>query len=173
MHWSEPLVFLTAVLTVSTIVYVIVTGLIWRATRENARATREIIEASHRPYLGIANVRIVHGQLLHSALEIVIQNVGSVPSCGVEVDVKIAPDGKVSRAFAGSSRPPLVLIPGQSFSLMHDLTQEEDKYLQPPKKFEARMKIRYCGGTDKQYTTSGTYARKGIDGFVMVTGQMH
>jgi len=154
-------------------VYAFLTALIWRSTLQNTRATREILESSHRRYLGITNVGVLHGHLLHTALEIVIQNVGSVPSRSVEVNVKIALAGKVSRAFDGSTGPPLVLIPGQSFSLKHDLTEEETKYLHPPKKFEARVKIRYCGGTDKQYTTSGTYARNSIDGFVMVTGQMH
>ena len=140
---------------------------------QNTKATREILESSHRPYLGIANVGLFHEHLQHSALEIVIQNVGSVPSRGVEVDVKVALAGKVSRAFDGTTRRSLVLMPGQSFSLTHDLTEEEIECLRRSKEFEARVEIRYCGGTDKQYTTSQTYACNGIEEFVMVSGEMH
>lgn len=173
MHWSEPSVALAAVIAVFTVVYVVFTALIWWATLQNTKATREILESSHRPYLGIANVGVLHGHLLHTALEIVIQNVGSVPSRGVEVDVKIALAGKISRAFDGSTRPPLVLMPGQSAPLTHDLTEEEDSYRILSKEFEARVAIRYCGGTDKQYRTSQTYACKGPEEFVMVSGEMH
>jgi hypothetical protein len=173
MNWSEPSVVLTAVIALSTVVYVILTALIWWATLQNTRATREILESSHRPYLGIANVALLHEHLQHTALTIVVQNVGSVPSRCVEVDVNVALAGKVSRAFDGSAQPPLVLMPGQSFSLTHDLTEEEIKYLERSKEFEARVEIRYCGGTDKQYRTSQAYACNGIEEFVMVSGEMH
>lgn len=169
--WSDPSIVLTAGIAIFTFIYVILTGLIWRATLQNTKATREMLEASNRPYLGISGVTINHKDLLHSGIVVAIQNVGSVPSPRVEVDLKISLAGKVSRTFDGSGRPHFVAMPGESFRLTEDLTDAEHQRLKDGD-LEADIRIRYCGASNKQYRTDAAYTYKDTEGFVIVSKEM-
>jgi hypothetical protein len=172
MNWSDPSVILTTVIAVSTIVYVILTALIWHATLQNTRATRQILEASHRPYLGVSRVALREQYIHDSAITVTIQNVGAVPSQRVEVDFKISLAGKDSSAFDGSAHPSIALMPGQSFCLTQDLTDMECEHLQSDGDAKVHIQLRYYGATEKQYRTSGAYACKNGDTFVMISGEM-
>ena len=170
-HWSDPSVLLTGLIAIFTLVYVILTALIWHATLQNTKATRQILESSHRPYLGVSSVGLRHENLLHSAVVVTIQNVGSVPSQRVEVDLNISLAGNTSSTFDGSAHSAIALMPGQSFCLAQDLTETEVQCLQGGG-FKVEIQIRYQGATNKEYRTTGTYACKGIAEFVMVSGEM-
>src|SRR4051812_2279799 len=81
MGWSDPPVITSIVLAAITFFYLIATLLIWHATWQNTKATRQVLEASHRPYVGVADMRLAVDDLTGDLLLLAkVANVGSVPA---------------------------------------------------------------------------------------------
>src|SRR5258708_4212282 len=95
MHWSDPAVITSIILVGITLVYVVVTALIWHATWQNTKATRQLLEASLRPYVGIVSVKFNENApgFASGNLPVTIKNVGTVPALGIDVDVQFVLSG--------------------------------------------------------------------------------
>ena len=170
--WSDPLIILTFVIAICTFVYVIVTALIWSATLQNTRATRQMIESSQRPYLGSSSVSISHGHMAHSAIDVKVTNVGSVPGHKVEVNMLLTSAEYTSETIGGGGVDhQIFLLPGKSWTLTKELTDAENDILKKGS-LMVEVHIRYHGATDKQHRTDATYSCNDINGCVLVRGQM-
>ena len=171
-HWSDPAVVVAVVGAATAIFYTILTLLIWHATWQNTRATREIIEASQRPYLGITGIEIVHPQYHTGEVKVAttIANVGTVPSRSVETDIMIIyPDGKTERTNEGTPRS-VSLFQGQKSAIFITLPLERLPLLSTGG-FEVSVTVRYQGMTEKQYATHGAYKYTGpLNGFAVTSG---
>ena len=171
-HWSDPAVVVAVVGAAAAIFYTILTLLIWRATWQNTRATREIIEANQRPYLGITGIEIVKPQYQMGGVKVAttIANVGTVPSRRVKTDITITyPDGKTDRTNEGAPRL-VSLFQGQKSATLITLPPERLPLLSTGG-FEVSVTVRYQGMTEKQYATRGAYKYTGpLNGFVVTSG---
>jgi hypothetical protein len=167
MHWADPSVITTVIIAAVTLLYTLLTGLIWHATWQNTKATREVLEASHRPYVGIVNVNL-GGQIGETNVIVSVSNVGSVPSRDVEMNMELCagPNKRSIRGFENS----IVLFTGQTFSASLTLTDEELPYQGTG--FHIEVTVRYKGVTDKEYTTRCTYTyRDPLEAFVISAGR--
>lgn len=173
MNWSDPPLILAATNVVIALIYTIVTGLICHATWQNTSATKNVLEAAYRPYVGITNVELPYDQIgADPRLAVTIKNVGSVPSRYIEVDLEIRIAGVASSLAGWGRRDYIALLPGQSFVPSSDLSRENNPELQPGSEFTVLVQIKYKGMTDKQYTTQSTYTYAPDDSkFVISAGQ--
>src|SRR5690348_935053 len=94
--WSDPQVVATVIAAFATVVYVIVTIGILRATNENTQVTRYIFEAAHRPYVFVKS--ITFGPLRRDprirAVLFEFSNAGSLPARDFFWDILITRDGR-------------------------------------------------------------------------------
>jgi hypothetical protein len=154
--------------------YTVVTIFIWHATWQNTKATREVLQAEHRPYVGIVQVEVRSESLMSSYVDVTIKNVGSVPSRRIEIDVRIGAPGTTREAFPIIDREPIALFPDQPFTIVVSLSPEEMVFLHRNKDLKALIAIRYEGATEKKYTTNGTYAYSTeTSSFAIESGDWH
>jgi len=171
LHWSDPQTVLAIIGVGVAFLYTILTALIWYATWQNTKATKEILEAAHRPYLGIIGVEIQHEGLGGNiTLAATVANVGSVPSRSVEVDLEIRINGRNSRR-TGNTDAQVALSHGQSFPCTVILLPKEAYYINTSAGLEVQITVRYQGMAKKQYATYATYNWHGIrEGFALSAG---
>ncbi len=143
----------------ATVVYTVVTAFIWYTTRQNTIATRQVLEASHRPYVGVTLVHVEEMLSSYADLCATIQNVGTVPSRNVEIELQISFDGSPKKT---STLKNVALLPNQAHVLCCGIGAEEVKFLNSPHKAEAAVEIRYQGMTDKQYRTKTRSTYTGV-----------
>ncbi len=129
--WRDPVVFtaiFTGVIAISTVVYMIITALLWKATKQSVDASRKSLEiaertfeASHRPYLGIDRVsRKTPPGDPRWWIVVRVRNFGNLPAPDVEMEAVVQIDGKLigEKHFippSGSEMhviPPLEIFPG-------------------------------------------------------------
>jgi hypothetical protein len=170
MQWTDPSVLLTMAGVFVTAVYTGLTVFILRATQQNTEATRNVLEAGHRPYLGVVAVGLTHDAFGGPVkVAIGIQNVGSVPSQGVETTAYIRFAWGGWRTVAGD-RSRVAIYPGQVVTLSAVLTAQEAQAIFTPKALEVRAIVRYQGVTKKQYTSETTYEYADSQTGFMLTG---
>jgi hypothetical protein len=139
----------TAVITIATVVYTLLTALIWFTTRENTSATRKVLEASHRPYLGVIQVQV---DLLHrdsGQLRALVQNVGTAPSRIAKIDLHVDFNGKPTKETVSE----IAFLPNQEHTVCCELGTEDIRLLGSPSEVIATVKISYQGMTRKRYQT--------------------
>lgn len=174
MNWSDPPVILATIGILITFAYTVLTWLIWDASRKNTQATREVLEAAHRPYIGIAGLAIQDAFDEDNEIRLVVSitNVGTVPARGIEIDVEINLSGKVSRRMGTSERPYIALFPGQTFGGKPALSREEVAFIaQSGCGLTVNVTVSYQGIGDKKYATYGGYEYDGkLQSFTVCSG---
>jgi hypothetical protein len=147
-----------AIITGATVVYTALTALIWFATQRNTSATRAILEASNRPYLGVVQVQV---DVLHSdfgKLCAVVQNVSAVPSRIAKIHLHISFNGKTTKEVASE----IAFFPHQKHTLCCELGAEDLRLFGPPNEVVATVKISYQGMTKKSYHTETCCAHREV-----------
>jgi hypothetical protein len=138
----------------ATAVYVLLTvGILWAST-VNASATRKLLEASQRPYLGVILVQLNPIHSSYAELSAAVKNVGNVPSRYIKIDLHVSLNGSPFKA--GSAGPDIALLPAQTYVLNCVFTGEDLRPLNPPQKIEVSIQITYEGMTRKEYRTETT-----------------
>jgi hypothetical protein len=174
MGWSDPPVITSIVLAAITFFYLIATLLIWHATWQNTKATRQVLEASHRPYVGVADMRLAVDDLTGDLLLLAkVANVGSVPARHVEVELQLQTQGTTinrQRNASGESGQ-VALLPGQNFTLRIIVPPEHHPDLNPSSECRTLISIQYSGMSDKKYRTKNTYTYSGNVDFVIASGR--
>ncbi len=103
-------------------------------------------------------------------VSIAIQNVGSVPSRGIEIDLEIRLSGKNARKITHGDHAQFVLFPGNTVRPSIDLTDEEMGYINTDSGLEVAATVRYQGMTERQYTTYSSYGYGILRGFNLTAG---
>lgn len=173
MSWSDPSVITNIVLVGITFLYLIATVLIWHATWQNTKATRQVLEGSHRPYVGVTQMWLGTDDLTGDWLLLTkIANVGSIPARHIEVELQIHMQGRQlldSRHVGVGSRQQVALLPSQMFVSKVPLPQEQVASMQTSPECRAQISIDYGGMSDKKYRTNGTYTYTGDVEFVIAS----
>jgi hypothetical protein len=121
----------TAVIAFSTVAYMIITALLWKATKQSVDASRRSVEiaektfeASHRPYLGIQRTsRQTPPYDAHWWIVVTVRNFGNLPAPDVEMKAEVQIDGELVGEkhsippLGGKMHviPPLELFPGAPY----------------------------------------------------------
>jgi hypothetical protein len=173
-HWSDPAVIASLAGVAIALLYTIITVLIWHATWQNTKATRAVIEATQRPYLGITNIRPIYPEVSGGNVPIAISigNIGTIPSRNLAVTLNVAfPDGKQLEDHIGSEVGCAIsLFQGHTYTASFELSGDRIQFLWNGG-FTVAVTVRYQGMTDKQYTTCGEYKyRDQSEGFSVVSG---
>jgi hypothetical protein len=112
--WGDPITISTVVVAVFTVVSVVVSTFMWSATRAQARISREIFEAEHRPYVGVIELggsMSISGQV-RGWLSILIKNSGKVPAYRLRIFWQLS-IGDTVLTDTNSSPEAMVLLPDQ------------------------------------------------------------
>ncbi len=84
----------TVVIAIATVLYLITTFLLWLTTRENVFTTKNMFEASHRPYVGPTGItRKDAASPRMITFNVFYRNVGTVPASECNVTVQVVTDG--------------------------------------------------------------------------------
>lgn len=154
--WPDPTIVLTAVQVVTTVLYTVLTALIWYAAKQNTQATRDILEAAYRPYVDITRVRLERADTLSSGknLAIIAKNVGSVPARSVQIDFEVHITGRPPIRESNAETGYVALFPNRIF---------RSRTMLPPQESLSRAEVivtaHYQGVTSKKYRTTTTYTK--------------
>lgn len=77
---KDPIVTATWVIAIATVVNVVVSAGLWKATRNSVEIARRVYEATNRPYIGTERIDLTN-DTAHRVLDIaiVLKNYGTVP----------------------------------------------------------------------------------------------
>lgn len=105
------------VTALATLAYVLISLLLWRATKESAEVTRKIFEQTHRPYVGIQSWELWKDAGPKGHLNcLTLINVGNVPASNVHVHVETF-DHSGSIEKGTSAEAGFVLFPKQAYTV--------------------------------------------------------
>ncbi len=155
-----------AVLVLVTAVYAFFTILLWRATRDQAEITRQIFEASHRPYV-ILEVKeptdtSVQGRL---SFNVVFENRGTVPADITSWKVRGTLMDQDGHEQLVNQKEPIQSPVGRSLAPRELATIEvhfaESGLPNPSLPFRFRGRVEYQGVASWTYTTDFDAERVG------------
>jgi hypothetical protein len=170
--WKDPITVATVVVAVFTVVSVIVSAFMWNATRQQARISRQIFEAAHRPYIGVTEftgIMSISG-VVACGLTVSVSNSGTVPAKNLTARWTVTLEEE--QIYAGrSDEGPSVLLPGESKYLRTNYQMGKDKYekLQAGSILKISVNLEYQGVTEQpySYTQFGEFDVKRQRGYVM------
>jgi hypothetical protein len=105
------------VTALATLAYVLISLLLWRATKQSAETTRKIFEQTHRPYVGMQSWELWKDSGAKGYLNcLTLINVGNVPASNVHVHVETFDhSGTIEKAT--SAEAGFVLFPNQAYTV--------------------------------------------------------
>lgn len=156
------MVFVTAVYTVATI-------FIWKATRDNTEATRQVLEAAHRPYVSVS-VKVAGEGHKGYQITTTLVNTGNVPARSVRVVTLVTPGDPPTTQYA-SAETELVLFKGISQPISRPLRDHELPFAHATSNYRAYCYVTYKGMTEQEYSSEASYSCDGLNGITMVAGR--
>jgi hypothetical protein len=171
MSWSEPAIITSIILIVITFIYVVLTGLIWWATWQNTRATRQVLEANARPYVGITKIDVKWEGQERAVLVATIKNVGSALTGKVVVDLRctLVPAAQDAPEISVES---IALLPSASFEIACPFIGPMVSWFQPTTELRVDITVQYRSMIGKEYSTRGRYQYRGPMGFAVEFAEM-
>jgi hypothetical protein len=105
------------VTALATLAYVLISLLLWRATKHSAETTRKIFEQTHRPYVGMQSWELWKDAGAKGHLNcLTLINVGTVPASNVHVHIETFDhSGTIEKAT--SAEAGFVLFPNQAYTV--------------------------------------------------------
>jgi hypothetical protein len=171
--WDDPITVATVVVAVFTVVSVIVSAFMWSATREQARISREIFEAAHRPYVGVLELSgsMSIGARVDGWLSILIKNSGTVPAYQLRAFWLLSIGDVVILDTRGTEKAS-VLLPDEPtrLHLNYVISKEQFSELKEGANLNIVVSIKYKGVTKKEYdyTQHAIYTASNQLGYVMM-----
>jgi hypothetical protein len=105
------------VTALATLAYVLISLLLWRATKHSAETTQKIFEQTHRPYVGMQSWELWKSTGPNGHLNcLTLINVGNVPASNVHVNIETF-DHSGSIEKATSAEAGFVLFPNQAYTV--------------------------------------------------------
>jgi hypothetical protein len=149
--YKDPLTVATIVIAVATVAYFISTMLLWRETRDSVRITRDMFEASHRPYIGLTAISHTISDE-KATFTVRYKNAGSVPARDFKVGVQVVANGIVVPQGAREEEDISVIPPGlEQFDIATITGPNELKAVKDAHTLAILFKCSYKGMTDKEY----------------------
>jgi archaellum component FlaG (FlaF/FlaG flagellin family) len=162
-NWNEAAIAkATIVIAVATVLYLVATVLLWLTTRRSVNLTRDIFEASHRPYVSITEIEAVglNGDDSEEdetpdrvAIVFTLKNVGNVPAHDLRYEVRVSVDGSLMPALEEEEEPVALLFPGDTghFFIETSETSQVDT-IRNAKSLSLLITYSYKGATQQRYS---------------------
>jgi hypothetical protein len=116
-RWFDSASIAVWVTALATLAYVVISLLLWRATKHSAETTRKIFEQTHRPYVGMQSWALwKDGGSTGNLNCLTLINVGNVPASNVHVNIETF-DHSGSIEKATSAEAGFVLFPNQAYTV--------------------------------------------------------
>jgi hypothetical protein len=116
-RWFDSASIAVWVTALATLAYVVISLLLWRATKHSAETTRKIFEQTHRPYVGMQSWALwKDGGSTGNLNWLTLINVGNVPASNVHVNIETF-DHSGSIEKATSAEAGFVLFPNQAYTV--------------------------------------------------------
>jgi hypothetical protein len=130
------------VTALATLAYVLISLLLWRATKQSAETTRKIFEQTHRPYVGMQSWELWKDAGAKGHLNcLTLINVGNVPASNVHVHIETFDhSGTIEKAT--SPEAGFVLFPNQAYTVQL-ATDVVEKVIE-----ENRLLAEHVGGAE-------------------------
>jgi len=117
MDWLNSTNVAVWVTALATLAYVVISLLLWRATKQSSEVTRKIFEQTHRPYVGIQSWELWKDAGPKGRLNcLTLINVGNVPASNVHVHIETF-DHSGSIEKGTSAEAGFVLFPNQAYTV--------------------------------------------------------
>jgi hypothetical protein len=157
--YQDPITVSTIVIAFATVINVIGALLLWRETRDSVRITRDMFEASHRPYLGVTDSKtFIHYDKQEIEFMMPLINTGTVPANDVQRELLVLIDG-VRIELDRYEHQGHCVLPHLNYG--HTVTLSGDKFTKAinASTVNLRLKFRYKGIEQKgyDYELEGTY----------------
>jgi hypothetical protein len=155
---SDPVTLATVVIAIATVVNVIVSWFLWKATHRTANVTQNIFEAAHRPYLMSvlsADWR-VEQQRFNFNTE--IRNFGSVPARKLKGRIIATLGNREVKSWDDISPISLYLLPQQPIEFPSWLDGDDFTDLwEHAAELRISVDVQYSGAGEQTYLHSETY----------------
>lgn len=117
MDWLNSTNIAVWVTALATLAYVVISLLLWRATKQSSEITRKIFEQTHRPYVGMQSWELWKDAGPKGHLNcLTLINVGNVPASNVHVHIETF-DHSGSIEKGTSAEAGFVLFPNQAYTV--------------------------------------------------------
>jgi hypothetical protein len=149
----------TVIIAGAAVVNLVVAILLWKATAGSTKITRDIFEASHRPYVGVVSARYLHTESSQK-IEILlkIKNTGTIPAVGVTSRFELLAN-HIQVAVTGPETKPLVIFPGTTRTFGCKITDAKEYKDTVKALLDLEMSIDYSGLEGKQYHHQSKWMR--------------
>ena len=156
---ADPVTLATVVIAAATVVNLIVSGLIWSATRNAAKIAEASFKAGNRAYIGLAGANIkIDSNKRFLDYEFVVKNFGNVPTKAV-IRWSLYLDGKHQPGTHDPS-PEATLFPGSMKHLLGGARAELfDSLMSGATKLDIHLYASYKGidGENYEYCENNFY----------------
>ncbi|MGI8960133.1 MAG: hypothetical protein ACR2IV_10310 [Bryobacteraceae bacterium] len=163
--WSDPQTIAAYIATGAAVAYTALTFGILRATSKNTTATRKILEAAYRPYVGVKSISVDFKTLQDAAIQIAIGNVGSVPAQAMEIEVEFTAFGGKKTVQKNEHR--LAVLPESSFSVAFSIPNNDSRFLNQSGGM-VRVIVNYRGATDQTYRSDEVFRYSGAPAMTFI-----
>lgn len=171
--WKDPIALSTVVIAFFSIVSVVVSFLMWNVTRRSVQVTQEILEAAHRPYLGILKLigsinTAAPNNSIAVNLNFLVKNSGTVPAVELTALWSLAV-GRNAFDVVPFNVQPIALIPEheENLSAICTLTREALTEFEQGAPLDLSITLEYQGVTKKKYRYEQHGSYKDGQGFVL------
>jgi hypothetical protein len=160
-EWNRIIAIATVIAAVATVLYFVSTVLLWWTTKNNAKLTKEMFEASHRPYVSITKIENIglndeddeFGMPDIVAIQVNFKNVGTTPAHDLRYEIRVVVDGHLMPAVEEEEEPVSMLFPGakgRGYISTDDPAQVEE--IRNAKTLSLLITYSYMGVTNQRYT---------------------
>ncbi|MCJ7648863.1 MAG: hypothetical protein MUP85_09645 [Candidatus Lokiarchaeota archaeon] len=152
--FSDPIVFLTALIALETFLYMVFTALMWLSMKNSINISKQNFEATNRPFVGISDsdVKFVDNGYLNPYFKCV--NFGNVPAKEIFFELIVTLNTIIIHNFELSLNN---IFPSND-SMWADVFESDFKsMISPQDSFTLKLNIFYCGVTKTKYTTTELY----------------
>ena len=153
------MLFWTAIIAVATLAYVIVTGYLLKLNSKSLNLTREMFEATNRPFISIETVASYPSSSSRPEhVFIGIKNTGNLPAKNIVPVCQIKIDGK-HLAFDITPSDKIFLFPGSHnvYAIKPNNLDTITNSLKSKSSIEIFFELKYNAISDHTYTTKGYY----------------
>lgn len=158
--FKDPVTSATTVVALASVVNLIIAALMWRVTSKTTKITRDIFEASHRPYVHISGITFTNDTDKKSLrITVMLLNVGSVPAYNFNEKVVFMLTGKEGLNLPDiEEKGTIIIYPQASIESSATLSDPTDyNLITKRERLGLTVAMTYKGAGRKKYQSEHKY----------------
>ena len=156
--FSDPITTATTVIAVATVINLIISSLLWRATKRTADVTKNIFDAANRPFLFPVLDAVWDRERRRFNFIIEIRNFGAVPASNIRGKIRATLEDEEVRVWDDLAPASLLLLPQQPIAFPSYIDGDNFTALwERDEELRLSVEFQYKGAGDQIYTYSERY----------------